>query len=59
MGIGLNYRKLGRTSEALDPLKQALDLARKVGDRREEVFILEDIADTYRDLGEADLPMAT
>jgi len=50
--IGVAYWELGRYAEALDYMKQALDVARDVGNPKLQAIILISIGQTYQKLSE-------
>ena len=52
--LGRSYRILGRVEEAKDALEEALDIVRKMHERREEERILGHLGSAYRDLGQVE-----
>lgn len=52
--LGDTYRELRRFTEALDCLRQALDISRDIGDRHGEGYTFVKLGDTFRELQRAD-----
>ncbi len=55
VGIGLNYRKLDQWEKTLEFCSQALDAAKYLENRKEEVQLRVDLAETYCKLNKIDL----
>jgi tetratricopeptide (TPR) repeat protein len=55
VGIGLNWRKLEQWGNSIDCLNQALDIAKYLENRKEEVQILLDLAETYFEQNKRDI----
>ena len=58
VGIGLNYRKLGQWNKTLEFCNLALDAAKYLENRKEEVQLRVDLAEAYCKLGKTDLAKA-
>jgi tetratricopeptide (TPR) repeat protein len=53
-GLGHAYHALGRVEDAIKLYEEALAIAREIGDRRREGFLLGNIGRAYRDLGQVE-----
>ncbi|EKE96739.1 tetratricopeptide repeat protein [Tolypothrix sp. PCC 7601] len=53
-GVGWSYRNLGQYSQALDFLRQAIEMSRTYGDRHNELFFSIDLGFVYSELGQYD-----
>jgi tetratricopeptide (TPR) repeat protein len=57
VGVGLNWRKLGRWEKTIEFFSQALDVAKYLENRKEEAEIRLDLVESYFKLDKRDLAM--